>query len=94
LGHLTSSGGVAILKVEVKAMSENENPYASPTDSSPGVYDWTLAKRIFLWFSVIAACYLAFDAVVLWQSWDARTLPSDATLVEQVKAFFFGWQGG
>jgi len=74
--------------------NDNDNPYASPTDPSPGVYDWTLAKRVFLWVAVMALGYELFSAFVIWQTWDARTLPSDATLVEQVKAFFFGWQGG
>ena len=74
-------------------MSENENPYASPSESWTGEYDWTLAKRMFLAFAALAGVYLLIDAVVIWQSWDGRTLPSDATLIEQVKAFFFGWQG-
>lgn len=73
-------------------MLDNDNPYASPIESSQGEYDWTLAKRVFLWVSTMAIVYLLMDAIVIWQSWNARTLPSDATMIEQVKAFFFGWQ--
>ena len=75
-------------------MNQTENPYASPTDSVPGDYDWSLAKRIFLWVAMMAIAYELFSAVAIWQTWDARTMPSDATFVEQIKAFFFGWQAG
>ena len=71
--------------------SDSDNPYRPPCGQSVSVADWTLFKRVFYTLAVWAIVYLAVDAVLIWQSWNAQTLPSDATTAEQVKAFFFGW---
>jgi len=73
---------------------ESENPYLSPVVSGKGEYDWTLFKRVFMWFAFMSIFYLLCDLFVIWDSWDARTLPSDSTPLEQIKAFFFGWKAG
>jgi hypothetical protein len=38
-----------------------ENPYASPVCTDPGIYDWTLFRRIVRASAVLFAVFLCFD---------------------------------
>lgn len=68
-------------------MLNDDNPYASPTDSLPGEYDWTLAKRMLLMFLMIAIVYLLAGAIGAWQAFrygtnDHRNQPLSEAIID------------
>lgn len=73
------------------ASNKDNNPYATPVDTAPGRYEWPLWRRIIYACSVIAIFYLAFAAIGSWNSFRHVSSIEHATPLEQIKAFFVGW---
>ena len=69
-----------------------ENPYAPPVDNRKGVYDWSLAKRIFYTFLAIAMVYASALSFAAYQEY--RKTPRKPCMLEtdNIRAFFTDWQ--
>jgi hypothetical protein len=65
-------------------MFDNDNPYAAPPCSGKGEYDWTLAKRMFLAFSAVAAMWLIPTAYGSWQLFRKANVNQDKPVIQQV----------
>ena len=75
------------------------NPYQSPSDSVPGRYDWTLAKRFFLSLSLLLILILSCVSIDLWRNFKSSLLVGppgqERTVGEQIDAlpdFFLDWR--
>lgn len=71
---------------------ESENPYLSPVVSGKGEYDWTLFKRVFMWFAFMSIFYLLCDVVIIWQAFDRAQIDANHTILENAEAFLFDWR--
>ena len=69
----------------------NDNPYAPPVDTTPGRYVWPLWRRIFYTCSAISIVCLVCVSISAWQSFRHVSSVEHASPVEQIKAFFMGW---
>jgi hypothetical protein len=72
--------------------SHSDNAYASPESVNAHKPDWSLAKRVAFWFSMlaIAAAMVLFTAC--WSQY--RTIESvrmSSNLLTVIRDFFFGW---
>ena len=70
----------------------NENPYASPIDTSRGTCDWSLAKRMLYAFLGIAMLNAAVLCMNLYQVY--RTIPKVAGVEsewDRFVYFFMDW---
>jgi len=68
----------------------DNNPYASPVDTSTGHYDWSLAKQALLACSMIAILWLAAIVIPAWREYSAsRSLRSPR---ERIESFFLDWK--
>ena len=70
----------------------SDNPYAVPVESWKGEYDWTLAKRVFLWFAAMAGFYLLCSGVASWQSFSKVPTNQYRSPIEQIQSYFLDWQ--
>ena len=70
---------------------ESENPYLSPVVSGKGEYDWTLFKRVFMWFAFMSIFYLLCSGVASWQAFSKVPTNQYRSPVEQVQSFFTDW---
>ena len=70
----------------------SQNPYAAPCEQWRGQYDWTLFKRVLLWFAFMSIFYLLCDVFVIWQAFDAGQIDANHTVLDGAKAFLFDWR--
>jgi hypothetical protein len=69
----------------------NDNPYQSPVVSCKGEYDWTLAKRIFVAFAVLAAVYMLPGAIGSYQAFNRLSSYQGHTILQKVGSFLTDW---
>lgn len=72
-------------------MFDNDNSYAAPPCSGKGEYDWTLAKRIFVAFSVLTAVYMLPGAIGSYQLFTRLQSYQGHTIWQKAESFFTDW---
>ena len=68
------------------------NPYETPIDDRPGVYDRSLMKRVAFAFLLVAVWFAALSAMALWSQYKTiGSFNSCDSLWEAFIAFFWDW---
>ena len=68
------------------------NPYETPIDDRPGVYDRSLMKRIAFAVLLLAVWIAGLSAMILWQQYETLgAVSSSGSMWDVFIAFFWDW---
>jgi len=67
------------------------NPYEAPVDCEKGVFDYSLAKRVFFACLILAVWFALLAAIYNWQWMVSGGRLEGLTLWEKLEMFFIDW---